>query len=106
MAKESRQTKPFPVPLTGVEEMQNQADIDTVSDTNGIIYFFKESYQRMFGKKLIDANESSNNHVYAIHQALNGFGMYGYYVETSRKLYYHLCSNPPDFRIHFIQLQS
>lgn len=71
----------------------------TFNTINGSFPFFHGSHQRMFGKKIIAFNPDQS--VYAIHQTFNGICLYGYYVQTSFKLYYHLCDAPPDLRIHF-----
>ena len=67
---------------------------------SGAFPFFQGMHQRMTGKKIIDFNPGQK--VYAIHQTFNGVCQYGYYVQTSAKLYYHLCTAPPDMRIHWI----
>ncbi len=60
--------------------------------------------QRLFGKKLIDANP--NQKVFAIAQAYNGFGQYGYYVQTDQKLYFHQCESPKSLSFSLATLQS
>jgi len=60
--------------------------------------------QRLFGKKLIDSNP--NQKVFAIAQAYNGFGQYGYYVQTDQKLYFHQCETPKDLHFSLATLQS
>lgn len=79
------------VPLTVAEP--------SVVSNSGSYPFFYGMYQRIFGKKIIDFNPDQA--VYAIHQTFNGICLYGYYVQTSKKLYYHLCDAPPDLRIRF-----
>jgi len=71
----------------------------SVSGINGSFPFFYGMHQRMFGKKIIAFNP--NQKIYAIHQAFNGVCLYGYYVQTHNKLYYHTCDAPPDMRIKF-----
>lgn len=60
--------------------------------------------QRITGKKLIDANP--NQKVFAICQAFNGFGQFGYFVQTDQKLYFHTCESPKDMHINFANLQD
>lgn len=100
MAKEAENLKPTNLPLKGINESSSSFKSDSLAESSGVFPFFYDAYQRMFGKKLIDAYPGKN--VWIIHQALNGFGLYGYYVETQDRLYYHQCSSPPDFRIHFV----
>lgn len=84
----------------GVDEASLSTSIDpTLNSVNGSFPFFYGMHQRMFGKKIIDFNPDQA--VYGIHQTFNGICLYGYYVQTVNKLYYHLCSAPPDLRIHF-----
>lgn len=59
---------------------------------------------RFPGKKLIDANPLEK--VYAINQAFNGFGQFGYYVQTDKRLYFHTCESPKDLHINFATLQN
>lgn len=70
-----------------------------IAGVNGSFPFFDGMHQRIFGKKLIDFNP--NQRVNGIHQTFNGVCLYGYYVETNNKLYFHVCSAPPDLRINF-----
>jgi len=71
----------------------------TLAGAEGTFPFFYGMHQRLFGKKIIDYNPDQK--VYGIHQTFNGVCLYGYYVQTNNKLYYHLCDAPPDLRIHF-----
>ena len=99
----------FPV-LGGIDESVQDTDLSEkpLNQVNnvkplvvarGVFPFFQGMHQRMLGKKLIDYNPAQK--VYAIHQTFNGVCQYGYYVQTSANLYYHLCTAPPDMRIHF-----
>jgi hypothetical protein len=74
-------------------------NIKPLVNARGVFPFWQGMHRRMTGKKTIDFNPGQK--VYAIHQTFNGVCQYGYYVQTSAKLYYHLCSAPPDMRIHF-----
>lgn len=60
--------------------------------------------QRLTGKRLIDANPGQK--VFAIAQTFNGFGQFGYYVQTDKKLYFHTCESPKDLHINFATLQT
>ena len=71
----------------------------TLANVGGTFPSFNGMLQRIFGKKIIDFNPGQK--VYGIHQAFNGVCLYGYYVQTNNKLYYHVCDAPPDLRIHF-----
>ena len=101
MAKETRATKP--VYLQTVGGMDESVEITNNSEAmvlaQGSFPWFYGMHHRMFGKKLIDWNPEQE--VFQIHQAFNGICLYGYYVETNHKLYFHLCMAPPDLRIHF-----
>lgn len=84
----------------GVDEsVELVSDDPSLVAANGGFPFFYGMHQRMFGKKLIDFNPGQK--VSGIHQTFNGICLYGYYVETDKKLYYHVCSAPPDLRIRF-----
>lgn len=86
--------------IGGVDESVSLTnDEDSVASNNGSFPFFNGMVQRMFGKKIIDYNPGQS--IYGICQTFNGICLYGYYVQTVNKLYYHLCSAPPDLRIHF-----
>jgi hypothetical protein len=101
MAKDTRGGKPLVLPtIGGVDESVDLADPSgNLVDARGVFPFFNGMHHRMFGKKIIDYNQDQS--IYAIHQAFNGICLYGYYVQTSEKLYFHLCTAPPDLRIHF-----
>lgn len=84
----------------GIDESSSLvAPEPTIVGVNGSFPFFHGMHQRMLGKKLIDFNP--NQKVYSIHQTFNGVCLYGYYVQTNNKLYFHVCDAPPDLRIHF-----
>lgn len=95
--------------LGGMDESVSQTDMTDIQLGNlnfkplmvasGVFPFFQGMHQRMTGKKIIDYNP--NQKVMGIHQTFNGVCQYGYYVQTSAKLYYHLCTAPPDMRIHW-----
>lgn len=105
MASDSLEGKPITLGvLSGVDESVDSTSPEAVSEVGGVFPFFHFAYQRFFGKKIIDYNPDQQ--VLAIHQAFNGVCLYGYFVETSSKLYYHVCSAPPDLRIRFATLQS
>lgn len=95
------------VKLTTVGGMDESVELtdrsDIVQESHGTFPFFYGMHQRMFGKKIIDFNPDQK--IWGIHQSFNGVCLYGYYVETSAKLYFHLCSAPPDLRIRFATLQ-
>lgn len=101
MAKDTEHKKGLNLQtIQGMDESISLATKDeSVVKNNGSFPFFYGMVQRMFGKKIIDFNPGQA--VYAIHQCYNGICLYGYYVQTSAKLYYHVCSAPPDLRIHF-----
>lgn len=82
----------------GIDESISFTEAEFVS-VNGSFPFFDGSHQRMFGKKIIDVNIGES--IYGIQQVFNGICLYGYYVQTNHKLYYHVCSAPPDLRIKF-----
>jgi len=86
--------------IGGVDEASDLQDPFFFESVAGVIPYYFGMQQRQSGKKLIDWNPEQK--VYAIHQAFNGAGQYGYYVETDHKLYYHVCDAPPDLRIHWI----
>lgn len=71
-----------------------------LSSVNGVFPYFTGSLNRLFGKKLVDANPGQS--VMGIAQAFNGFGQFGYYVQTMFKLYYHLCETPADLFIKYV----
>lgn len=71
----------------------------SLASCNGAFPFFYGMHQRIHGKKLIDFNPGQQ--VHGIHQTFNGVCLYGYYVETDQKLYFHMCDAPPDLRIRF-----
>lgn len=106
MAKSTLQQTPskIAVVLGGVDEAQDVASSDAAQVVGGVIPFFHGTLQRFFGKKIIDFNPG--HEVLGVHQVFSGVCVYGYFVETSQKLYYHVCSAPPDLRIRFATLQS
>lgn len=84
----------------GVDESTSlTTDEPSVANTGGVFPYFYGIQQRMFGKKTIDFNPDQQ--VFGIHQTFNGVCLYGYYVQTHLKLYYHACDAPPDLRIKF-----
>jgi hypothetical protein len=95
--------------LGGMDESVSETDMHDnqagaltfipLNTARGVFPFFQGMHQRMPGKKLIDYNPAQK--VMGIHQSFNGICQYGYYVQTDAKLYYHLCTAPPDMRIHF-----
>jgi hypothetical protein len=88
----------------GLDESVEMTDRSPVFQSiGGVFPFFYGNHQRMFGKKLIDYNPAQK--IFGIHQSFNGVCLYGYYVETDQKLYFHVCSAPPDLRIRFATLQ-
>jgi len=103
VAKQTEQVKSQVVAISGVNESLDLANPSAVAVAGGVFPFFYGSVQRHFGKKLIDFNPGCK--VSAIHQVFSGVCVYGYYVETDLKLYYHPCSAPPDLRIKFAMLQ-
>jgi hypothetical protein len=92
-----------PVKLNSVAGMDESVELTDASpilqEASGVYPFFYASAQRIFGKKIIDYNP--NQKIWGIHQSFNGVCLYGYYVETDQKLYFHVCSAPPDLRIRF-----
>lgn len=99
MAKASLQYPGQPTnKLGGIDESQSLTTASFAS-VSGVFPFFDGMHQRMFGKKIIDFNPDQS--VYAVQQVFNGICLYGYYVQTNHKLYYHVCNAPPDLRIKF-----
>lgn len=84
--------------LGGIDESVSLTSASFAA-VSGVFPFFDEMHQRMFGKKIIDFNP--NQKIYGIQQVFNGICLYGYYVQTNNKLYYHVCAAPPDLRIKF-----
>jgi hypothetical protein len=103
----AKQGEPNPTPFQTVAGIDESVDLtdkgDTLALAEGVFPFFFGMHQRQFGKKIIDFNPGQK--VYGIHQTFNGVCLYGYYVETDQKLYYHVCVAPPDLRIVFATLQ-
>jgi hypothetical protein len=84
----------------GVDESVQETDTDFgFSAVSGVIPFYTGSHNRLFGKKLIDNNPGQS--VMAIAQAFNGYGQFGYFVQTTFKLYYHVCETPADLFINY-----
>lgn len=101
MAQNTLNTKPriFST-IGGIDESISLINPEpALGGVSGSYPFFYGMLQRMFGKKIIDFNPDQA--VYAIHQTFNGVCLYGYYVQTNAKLYYHVCDAPPDLRITF-----
>lgn len=91
----------------GIDEsipLTSKDDSFSINTNNGTFPFFYGMHERMFGKKIIDYNPGQS--IYGICQTFNGTCLYGYYVQTNNKLYYHVCSAPPDLRIRFVRLQT
>lgn len=87
--------------IGGVDESKEDARPSfSLATVSGVFPYFTGSLNRLFGKKLIDANPGQS--VMAIAQAFNGFGQFGYYVQTTFKLYYHLCETPADLFIKYV----
>ena len=101
MARDSKHQKGQIIEgIGGIDESVSLASSEpSFASTSGVFPFFYGMHHRMFGKKIIDFNPEQE--VHAIHQAFNGICLYGYYVETNNKLYFHLCDAPPDLRIRF-----
>jgi hypothetical protein len=90
--------------VSGMDESVELTDVSPIlQEAHGTFPFFYGMNQRMFGKKIIDYNPEQK--IWGIHQSFNGVCLYGYYVETNAKLYFHVCSAPPDLRIRFATLQ-
>jgi hypothetical protein len=86
--------------VSGMDESVEMTDSSPIlQEAHGTFSFFYGMHQRMFGKKIIDYNPDQI--IWGIHQSFNGVCLYGYFVETSEKLYFHVCSAPPDLRIKF-----
>lgn len=105
MASDTLQVQP--VKLTTVGGMDESVEMtdrsEALQECHGTFPFFYGMHQRLFGKKIIDYNPDQK--IWGIHQTFNGVCLYGYYVETNNKLYFHICSAPPDLRIRFATLQ-
>lgn len=86
--------------IGGIDESVSLTEA-TLAAASGVFPFFYGSLQRMLGKKIIDYNPDQS--VYGIQQVFNGICLYGYYVQTNAKLYYHVCDAPPDLRIVFFE---
>lgn len=87
--------------IGGVDESVGDTQTEFgVSRIEGIAPFYTGTHQRMFGKKVIDVNREQS--VMALAQAFNGFGQFGYFVQTMEKLYYHLCETPANLEINFL----
>lgn len=91
--------------LGGIDESKSFTDASFVN-VRGSFPFFEGMHQRMFGKKIIEFNLQKTptfqyQSIYGIQQVFNGICLYGYYVQTINKLYYHVCNAPPDLRIKF-----
>lgn len=101
MAEDIRNVKgPILLTVGGIDESLPLTSPDpTIAQNNGTFPFFYGMHQRMFGKKIIDFNPEQK--VFGIHQTFNGVCLYGYFVQTNNKLYYHVCDAPPDLRIVF-----
>lgn len=101
MAKDTRKVKgTIFLQIGGMDESVPLASPEpSFFSASGVIPFFYGMQQRVYGKKLIDFNPEQA--IYAIHQTFNGVCLYGYYVQTNHKLYYHVCNAPPDLRIKF-----
>lgn len=85
--------------IGGMDESVSLATPDpTHADVNGVFPFFYGMHQRLSGKKIIEFNPGQE--IWGIHQAFS-ICVYGYYVQTNNKLYYHGCTAPPDLRITF-----
>lgn len=86
--------------IGGVDESVDLTTTEpSLAGVNGAFPFFYGQIQRIQGKKIIDFNPEQK--IFAIHQTFNGVCLYGYYVQTNNKLYYHVCNAPPDLRIRF-----
>lgn len=101
MAQDTQNTKPkVLLTIGGVDESINLINNEpALGGVAGTFPFFYGMLERMFGKKIIDFNPGQA--VYGIQQTFNGVCLYGYYVQTNTKLYYHVCDAPPDLRIKF-----
>lgn len=101
MAKDDlRAGGPMMFPVGGMDEsVQSTGSSINFESIAGVSPFYIGSNQRLFGKRLIDNN--TEQEVYAIAQAFNGYGQYGYYVQSHKKLYYHLCDTPVSLSIDF-----
>ncbi len=85
----------------GVDEsVQETKTAFGFSRIDGAFPFYTGSHNRLFGKKLIDANLEQS--VMSIAQAFNGLGQFGYFVQTMAKLYFHLCETPANLFISYI----
>jgi hypothetical protein len=110
MAKDKYQISDLKfISLGGMDESVSETD-QTDSQVGALVFkplnvargmfpYFQGMHQRMTGKKIIDYNPAQS--VMGIVQTFNGVCQYGYYVQTTSKLYYHLCAAPPDMRIHW-----
>lgn len=101
MPKDTLKSQPVKLlQIGGMDESVEVTDASPVlQEVGGVFPFFYGMAQRIFGKKIIDYNP--NQKIWSIHQSFNGVCLYGYYVETDQKLYFHVCSAPPDLRIRF-----
>lgn len=106
MAKDTLRAQPAKlVSVGGMDESVEYTDSSPAfQEVSGSFPFFYGSHQRIFGKKLIDYNPDQK--IWGIHQSFNGVCLYGYFVETQAKLYFHVCAAPPDLRIRFATLQQ
>ena len=86
--------------IGGVDE--SVQDVDTgfsLSRSEGNAFFYIGTPQRLYGKKIVDANPLQS--VMGLSQIFNGFGQFGYYVQSMEKLYFHLCETPADLFIDY-----
>ena len=84
----------------GVDESVQVVDTAFgMAASRGNAFFYVGTPQRLFGKKLVDANPEQS--MMGLSQLFNGYGQFGYYVQSMEKLYYHLCETPADLFIDY-----
>jgi hypothetical protein len=105
MALQDQQISSQDLPILGMDDSFQETEAPFFH-AKGVAPYYNDMVQRILGKKRVDVNPG--NQVMSIAQAFNGFGQYGYFVQTDKKLYFHRCEEIVDMHINFtppLQLQ-